>query len=894
MTIPGNKAGKVSAYSHKKRRRKNLPTDQTEPNMPDQDKAAESYTPPVRDVEHGSPLLSWHRGVDSGEIDELEAHPLYIHEKVSPIYFVESLAQKGGGQLDFYNDFNDLPENAAYEWYKHSGNWQNRIIRGDSSRIMSSLIQKEGMSGKVRMVYFDPPYGISFKSNFQTSTTNNKVGESAKDIPNEPAVISCFRDSYNNGINSYLDCIRRNAILARELLADDGSIFLQIGPENVHRIALVLDEVFGPENRVATISFQKSGGTATKRLPLGTDYLLYYAKNKRNRGMSPEDSKPSPKYHQLYELLTRSEKINHFSSYVAVEEADGTCRRLSSEERHDVSRLPDSARLYGKYTLISMGGSNNSRTFDYEWNGKTYRVFPGNQWRVSKEGLDRLSELNRLDGGEGEYSLRWKWYEEEVPGRRINNLWSKSMPPNDLHYVVETAESVIERCILMSTDPGDLVLDITCGSGTTAHVAEKWGRRWITTDTSGVAVSLCRQRIATGTYDYYLLADSKEGALKEAELSKKKTLIKKQYSFDVSKGFVYNRVPRVSAGILAKEEDEIEDDEKSEIDKDVLLVNHPVKSKGVLRVSSPFTVESESPYRYIPSNMEHLESRRDNLTYLNQMAAIKSALETTGISGHNLTEGDKLRLKDVSEWIPSGIEEASGSSQQRSPITHIAWVQSSDEEGGEEERVAIAIAPDDVTVSPAYINRAEKDALKIIDSGVLVIVAFAFESTTRDEAHVELRGKIKVLKAQANRDLLIGSIRDTSTDHAFVLIGEPDVNIEKTADGKYTVEVLGFDTYDPASGNVKTGTIDDIDCWMVDSDYDGKSFFVKHLHFPKPNDKQIKRLGKKLKKVSEEAWSAMLSNKSLPFDKPSTGMIAVRIVSTTHTEMNRVIYLDEE
>lgn len=735
---------------------------------------------------------------------------------------------------------------------------------------MASLLEKEGMRGKVDMVYFDPPYGISFKSNFQVSTRSRNVSAKASDIPNEPSMVASFRDTYKNGIHSYLDNICKNAHLVREMLADSGSLFLQIGNDNIHRIAVLLDEVFGSENRVSTISFAKTGGSSTKHLSLAADYILWYAKDKDKM-----------KYRALYEKLSRQEKMELMSSYATVEMLNGESRPLTKNEKKDVSLLPSGAKLYNRTNLTSMHESTKDRSGAYIWDGKTYKCPPNRHWSVSHEGLGRLAGMGRLAAaGEGRGELRWKLYEEEIPGKRINNLWSKQMSANDLHYVVETAESVIERCMLMSTDPSDLVLDITCGSGTTAYVAEKWGRRWATTDTSGVAVSLARQRIAAGVFDYHQLNDSEEGARLEAELTGKTEPKAKVYGNDVSKGFVYERVPKVSAAILAYDLEA----------EPTYLVNAPYKRRGIVRVSSPFTVESESPYRFISpdDNSDEERGEGDREAFADQAAAITSALEKSGISGRKLTKDAKLRFAEITEWVPKAGGEWSLGSVKTPPVTHTAWAHVPGEEG-KDRKAAIAIAPDDMTVSGAFIDRAAESAARITGVDLLVVIAFAFEAGPRS-SDVEQRGKLKVLKAQANRDLQIGNLQDKDSDHAFVMVGEPDVKVEDAGNGMITAEVLGYDTYNPGTGNVEPGGAKHIACWMIDSDYDGNSFYARRIHFPIGGDKQIERLKRHLgKNLDQEAWNAMLSHKSMPFKRPKTGRIAVRIVTVTHTEMTAVI-----
>ena len=499
------------AYAHPSAGRLNLPTDETAPFMAAEDRAPYRYEPPLRQDESGEPRLSWDRGDDADDL-AVDAHPLYIQEKIHPAAFVRALTTTPADRRETRNLFgtayNNLPDNAAYEWYEHRGNWQNRLIRGDSRRIMASLAERDRLAGQVQMVFYDPPYGIKFNSNFQPSVKKRGVGPATKDIPNDPVIVQAFRDTYENGIHSYLDNIRRNAALARTLLHDSGSLFLQIGSENVHRLAMILDEVFGAENRVATIPFVKTGGSTAKTLPQVADYLLWYAKEKE-----------SIKFRQLYEHLDRKQTVEYQLSYTMVEMVDGSVRKLTADEiAFPNVHLPPDARIFQLAALTSQHHSPTGRSEPFTWRGKTYECPTDEQWRVDMDGLQRLADKNRLVAREGG-RLRWKQYENELPGRKIHNVWSRLMSPSDMHYVVETAESVVERCLLMSTDPSDLVLDITCGSGTTAFVAEQYGRRWITTDAAAVPIALARQRIAVGTFPYHLLQDSSEGALKEHELS---------------------------------------------------------------------------------------------------------------------------------------------------------------------------------------------------------------------------------------------------------------------------------------------------------------------------------------------------------------------------------------
>ena len=388
--------------------RPNLPTDQTEPFMDDADKRPERYAPPLRD--RSGPALSWDRAAN---LDDLatDATPLYINEKIHPSAFVEQLRSLEPAPL--FGDFNNLPADADYEWYQHEGNWSNRLIRGDSVRVMASLLAKEGMQGKVQMIYMDPPYGIGFKSNLQIATDDRNTPASEKALPADPAVVQTFRDTYANGLSSYLDNLYRNFVYARALLSESGSIFVQIGNENVNRVALVLDEVFGPENRVAQITFNKRGSADTTLLPEVADYLLWYAKGRNDI-----------KFRQTYQELTNDEALSFRPSYAMIELRDGSTRRPSKVERKDPSVIPDGARVYLRERLMSQGGTDGERGAPYTVpGGRTHTPPPTEHWSVSRKGLDRLAALGRLC--ESGRSLHYKRYSDEIPGRRHNNMWAR-------------------------------------------------------------------------------------------------------------------------------------------------------------------------------------------------------------------------------------------------------------------------------------------------------------------------------------------------------------------------------------------------------------------------------------------------------------------------------------
>ena len=829
----------IHGYRHGSSR-SNPPTDQTEPFMDDADKRPERYEPPLRD--RSGPALSWDRGEN---LDDLagDATPLYISEKIHPSAFVAQLHSLDPAPL--FGDFNNLPADAAYEWYQHEGNWSNRLIRGDSVRVMASLLKKEGMEGKVQMIYMDPPYGIGFKSNLQVATDDRNTPANKNALPADPTVVQTFRDTYENGVHSYLDNLYRNFVYSHALLAESGSIFVQIGSENVNRVALVLDEVFGAENRVAQIVFTKIGGRTSEQLPEVADHLLWYAKSLHDLT-----------YHQLYEKLSRREVLELMSSYAMVELHDGTMRRLSSEERSDVAHLPDGARLFRIVPLISQHESATGRSSPYTWRDKSYSPPPDSQWRVSKEGMDRIAETGRMIASAGGH-LSWKQYEGEIAGRRINNIWASPMHAPDRHYVVETSTTAIERCILMSTNPGDLVMDITCGGGTTAYVAEQWGRRWITADTSGVALAITRQRLLAATYDWYHLQDSAAGAAEEARLSGRPADqdARGEGSRDPAKGFVYERVPRVSAAILAYDQDA----------DPILLVNRPLVKSGVVRVSSPFTVESHAPWRYVaPHDPPDLAADQIDTRQRMIDAITKTGIET-GVAGL------KLKIEDVEDW------------GEQARATHTCV--SVDAEGTR-TATALAVVPDDQSASSSFVNVAAQEAAA---RGLkrLIVVAFAYDASTRTS--MEQRGQLQIIKAEANRDFQIPGLETQPSDNAFVMLGEPEIATHDESDDKISVEVRGYLSYNPATGEVEHKAADDVNCWMIDTEYNGEAFFARRIHLPNSSgDKRINRLRNRLgKRVDPVLWDSMQSMRSAPFPRP-TGehvRIAVRIITRTGIEM---------
>ena len=633
-----------NSYEHKTSSNRLRPTDETGRYMDHGDTEPVDYKPELRGAY--APRLAWDRNLPD-QVSK-KATPLYIHEVIESEQFLRQLKSDQESILSS-SLFGDLDEEAIYEWYQHAGSWTNRLIHGDSAQIMASLAEKERLTEKVQMVYFDPPYGISFNSTMQVDASNRSSNQSnVKGLSPEPEMVRVFRDTYKRGIHDYLDSIRANLTLARSLLSDDGSLFLQIGSENVHRMAVLLDEVFGQENRVATITFRKTGASSARTISEVADYLLWYAKDHA-----------AVKFHNLHRRhRTTKEIIEAMSSYSCIELEDTSSRPLTSTEKQDPEKIPPKSRVFRSMPLMSQHTSTTGRSEPFEWQGQTYQCLPNTQWTVSHQGLARLAIENRLFATESK-SLRWKQYENEIPGTQLNNVWDELNSPKDLHYVVETAEKVIERCILMSTDPGDLVLDITCGSGTTPFVAEKWGRRWIATDASRIPIALARQRVLNSVHDWWILADSKEGVVLESDYNNEPPRDPNIKSVDPAVGFVYERVPYVSAATLAY-------DRPREF---TYLVDRPHTKRGVKRIASPFTVESLSPYRTV--SIDQYEQM------VSSEASHDSIEEALRISGCTLKTGEKLTDFDNFEPLSS-----------QAPVTHLCTMKYAPPPASDFERIS--------------------------------------------------------------------------------------------------------------------------------------------------------------------------------------------------------------
>ena len=850
----------IENYEHTSEKRVNNPPVGLVTPATDQDAGKKTYAYDP----HLDPTLVWASKAERTSF-EVPTVSLHVHERIEPSVIIDAVRKRNGAetQLSFFASPDENPPiRQAIEFYKHRRNWTNRLIAGDSLLVMNSLLEKEGLAGQVQMIYIDPPYGIRYGSNFQPFVKKPRSqSEKDEDLTAEPEQIRAFRDTWELGIHSYLAYLRDRLLLARELLAESGSCFVQIGDENVHRVSMVMDDVFGAENRMATISFATTSGSSATHLPEVADYLLWYAKD-RNR----------VKYRQLYEPLTRTETIEYFSSYASVELADGSSRKPTSQERFDPDRhLPEGARIFGRTGLDSQGVSTTGRSEPYEYKGRIFRCGRNRQWSISKDGLDRLAELGRLAALEGINSLRWKKYDDEVPGRRINNIWPDQMYPSEKRYVVETSTKAIQRCLLMTTDPGDLVFDPTCGSGATAYVAEQWGRRWITCDTSRVALTLAKGRVMTAVYDYYELAHVQEG---------------------VGSGFKYKTVSNVSPSILAN-------DAPSPA---ITLYDQPWVDKSKTRVAGPFTVEA------VPApTVKPIEEIEDS--------APLTADESIARTGETHRQGD---WRD--ELLKTGIRGKAGqriSFARLEPLPGTRWLHADgetrpDDAGAEvfrdpgtaynPERVVVSFGPDHAPLEQRQIALAIEDAQRLVPAPkIIVFAAFQFDPEASKDIDETNWPGVTLLKAQMNADLLTDDLKKKrASNESFWLIGQPDVSLERIAEGEhkgeYRISVQGFDYYNTKTGDVESGGANQIAVWMLDHDYDGRSLFPRQVFFPMSGednqDDGWTKLARDLKsEIDLDLIESYRGTVSLPFAPGEHERAAVKIVDDRGIESLRILEL---
>ena len=923
----------VEALTHGAASRKNIPTAEYQAVMAEDDRhpIEVAYRRRNPDLD---PQLVW-RGKDVVDWSDLvvPAPPLFIQEKVHPKALIDDLLRQSkenkdedDGTPDLFADFNGLPDDTARtEFYQHDANWANRMILGDSLQVMASLAEREGLRGKVQCVYIDPPYGIKFNSNFQWSTGSRDVRDGkAEHITREPEQVKAFRDTWLDGIHSYLTYLRDRLTVVRDLLTGSGSVFVQIGDENVHRVRAVMDEVFGAENFISLISLKTSVGLGAQYLDNTSNYLVWFSR----------DSSKT-KYRALFRLLQPG--AEGATRYKTVRFPDLTERRATENDLRSV----DAPRWFRDQGLTSRSASRTT-LFPVAYRGRTYRPATGG-WRTSSTGMGRVIRADRvLQTGR---NIAFRKYFDDFRAIGLDNFWSDvsggiTSRADPKVYVVQTSSKVIERCVLMTTDPGDLVLDPTCGSGTTAYVAEQWGRRWITIDTSRVALALARARVMGARYPYYLLSDSPEGQRKEAELSRK-ALSESPTQGTVRQGFVYERVPHITLKAIANnaeidvihenyqatleplrealnkalkqkwEEWEIPRDAQTEwpeearqlhaqwweqrierqkeIDASIAakadyeyLYDKPYEDKKRVRVAGPFTVESLSPHRLLGIDEDDDpagEVREGHAPYYVEptqdfASVILENLRTAGV--HQAHKADRIEFSVLTPW-PGEFVCAEGR-------------YAADNAKGEEMRAGIFIGPEFGTVSRPDLVDAAREAA---DAGFDVLIGCAFNYDAH-AAEFAKHGRVPILKARMNADLhMADDLKNTGKGNLFVVFGEPDIDI-LPADGnggdQLIVKLNGVDVYEPSSGDVRSDETDAIACWFIDTDYNGESFHVRHAYFlGAQTSDPYKSLKTTLRaEINPDAWASLYSDTSRPFDKPNSGRIAVKVINHLGDEVMKV------
>lgn len=865
----------VDAINHSKESRPVIPTSELagEEAMNVADSPKESrYSTFCHEFNRGrDPELYWLGKYDNDDDETLapdlrvDIRSLYVHEDIAPEMLINRMYKirqehRTEDQMllfspeDMRSKVEDQLERVA-DYYTHSMGWKNRLIQGDSLLVMNSLLNREGMAGKVQCVYIDPPYGIKFGSNWQMKLNSRDVKDNDENVSGEPEMIKAFRDTWELGIHSYLSYLRDRLVLAKELLTQSGSVFVQISDENVHLVRNLLDEVFGSENFVSQIVYQKTtsaGSPAELMAPASIcDYILWYAKEKE-----------SVKYRKL--LTPKEFDGAGGGSYNNIELADGSRMTVGqyeklTGEKFKYSNLPKGAKIFRFDNLVSQHGVDKTR-YEVRLGEKIYKVKAPKVWRTSEQGMQRLIAANRVSPS-GNDSLAYVRYFEDYMAMEINCLWTdvSSSLGGDKIYVVQSGLKPIQRCILMTTDPGDLVLDPTCGSGTTAFVAEQWGRRWITIDTSRIALNIAKTRLSTALYPYYELFDKEGGNIRQ--------------------GFVYKTVPHITLKSIANDLPPVEE----------TLYDQPIEDKKRIRVSGPFTVETLQSYNV--ASPESVDDRRDE--------AEENRLFQERIFAHLSTAG--IRNGDKSQRATFHSVEAVSH-----PYLHAkGWYTDGD---GEERLVFFHIGPKFGTVSKLSVSEAVKAfRSKARNEGAswLVLLGFSFEDSINDQDYN--MGTYTVSKVRMHDDLMQdGLLKKDKGAGSFITIGEPDIAIVYDSEAACHVEIRGLDIYDPIKDDVKARSVEDIAYWEIDDDYDEQQFIVREIHFCGGNKKEYDSWKKGLNSIAssktkksaettlrltlnDEVWDTLYDFRSSAIERKPGRKIAVRVISQFGEESSKIL-----
>ncbi len=878
-------------------------------------------------IEIGDAQLTW-RGKDNQDWSDLVVNvpPIYVQEKIHPKALIDDLVKRSKRKdeqdaPDLFSDFNGIDAEAKTEFYEHDQNWSNRMILGDSLQVMASLAEREKLRGKVQAIYFDPPYGIKFNSNWQVSTRSRDVKDGKLDsLTREPEQVKAFRDTWKDGIHSYLTYLRDRLTVMRDLLTDSGSIFVQIGDENVHRVRTVMDEVFGEENFASEITVTKTTSSTNDLISGVADYLVWYTKDRS-----------AAKYRAIYKKKTPGAEGGFH--YRQVVEPGGILRPATKTELGS----PDSLQAGSDFATASdlqsasMGrqkGEGAASWFTVNFVGKTFQPTLQTRWKTSEEGMRRLIASGRVIPQKTAIRYLRKFSDFQVYA--LSNVWTEFGGATDKKYVVETNEGLVARCLLMVTDPGDLVLDPTCGSGTTATVAEQWGRRWITIDTSRVALALARQRLMAAKYPYYYLKDSADGRQKESEITGKPPIEGTTFG-DVRQGFVYERAPHITLKSIANnaeidviwetyqekleplreqlnkavgetwEEWEIPRDaaddwssdaknahaqwweqriaRQKDIDESIaraadveFLYDRPYEDKSRVRVAGPFTVESLSPHRVVPMDeddfLPELQSKKRRSALADEVDFVQVILENLRTAGvQQGVKEDRITFNHIAPWAGDMI----------CGEGHFL-------EGESERRAAIMIGPEYGTLHRTDLMAAAREATEA-RFDILIACAFGYDAHASD---VTKLGPLRIIKAKMNPDLhMAEDLRRDKNANLFMVIGEPDIAINEKGED-LTVTIRGMDVFVPATGEIRHGDTQDIAAWFIDDDYNEESFFVRHAYFLGAGD-PYKSLKTALKaEINEEAWQTLYRDTSRSFPRPDSGRIAVKVINHYGDEVMKV------
>lgn len=898
--------------------------------------------------------LVW-RGKDRQDWTDLVVNvpPIYTQEKIHPKAIIDALKRqskvRAGDMPDLFGDFNGLEPDERAEFYQHDQHWSNRMILGDSLQVMASLAKRESLRGKVQCIYFDPPYGIKFNSNWQVSTQSRDVRDSKQDISREPEQVKAFRDTWKDGIHSYLTYLRDRLVAMRDLLTDSGSIFVQIGDQNVHLVRIILDEIFGVENFISEILIKKKGSQVSSRLEAVNDYIIWYGRDREKT-----------KVRTLYEVREGEEIFDDFP-YVELDVAERlTLSELSNRDGFDYARdFRAFRRRYPKAKLFAVnplksGGFRKNQSHDFHFRGRKFPIRDSQCWKhtvVSEDGetpgMDRLALADRLWPLNND--VRFVRYSPVPSVRTISNWWDGFGGASNPIYVVQTSERVLERLLILTTDPGDLVLDPTCGSGTTAYVAEQWGRRWITIDTSRVAMALARTRLIAAQYPWYILSDSKEGQAKEAVLSRRLPVDGPVFN-DIRQGFVYESVSRQTSGQIAnnpliddiyKKWQQILEPLRLALnaalaaswqewdiprDLDQWLKSKAGQPKAVLvtakareihnswwdgriarqkEIDASIAARAEVEYLYDKPYIDTSRVRVAGPFTVESLSPHRAlpASEEELIDDIRAAEGERkaadadLAGSDFAAIVIDYLKAEGVKQQDKSdritfesigpwPGDFIGAAATFIEgENGPERRAAILIGPEYGTVGRQDLVAAAREAADA-RFDVLIACAFNFDAHSSELGRL---GSLKILKARINPDMhMSAELKNTGRGNMFVVFGEPDVEILDDGGAEIRVKVNGVDVFDPNTGDIRSNDTDGIAAWFIDTEYNEESFFVRHAYFLGAND-PYKSLKTALKaEIDEEAWATLYSDTSRPFERPKTGRIAVKVINHFGDEVMKV------